>query len=40
MLRAAQTPVYHLGLTQQGHPRHPLYVSYDQSPIRWDIPAS
>ena len=25
----------HLGLTKDGHPRHPLYVPYSQSPIAW-----
>ena len=25
----------HLGLTGQGQPRHPLYVSYDQQPEVW-----
>lgn len=25
----------HLGLTQHGHPRHPLYVPYSQSLVRW-----
>ncbi|MBS0125152.1 DUF1643 domain-containing protein [Thetidibacter halocola] len=27
--------VRHLGLTRAGHPRHPLYVSYDTAPISW-----
>jgi len=25
----------HLGLTQQGHPKHPLYISYKTEPERW-----
>lgn len=25
----------HLGMTGQGQPRHPLYVSYDQKPLPW-----
>ena len=35
LLAKYETPVYHLGLTKAGHPRHPLYVSYAQKPIRW-----
>ncbi|MDA7425783.1 DUF1643 domain-containing protein [Thalassococcus lentus] len=27
--------VRHLGLTRDGHPRHPLYVSYDTQPQAW-----
>ena len=27
--------VCHLGLTQDGHPRHPLYVPYARSPQPW-----
>ncbi|MFP7672077.1 DUF1643 domain-containing protein [Marivita sp. S0852] len=27
--------LYHLGLTKQGHPRHPLYVSFDTPPNAW-----
>ncbi|CUH78099.1 DUF1643 domain-containing protein [Tropicibacter naphthalenivorans] len=27
--------VRHLGLTKAGHPRHPLYVSYDVTPLPW-----
>ncbi|MCT4607733.1 MAG: DUF1643 domain-containing protein [Pelagimonas sp.] len=27
--------VRHLGLTKAGHPRHPLYVSYDVQPAPW-----
>jgi hypothetical protein len=28
-------PVYHLGLTRDGLPRHPLYVPYSVAPRRW-----
>lgn len=28
-------PLHCLGLTKHGHPRHPLYVSYDIQPIKW-----
>lgn len=35
LLRDTGRPVYHLGLTKDGHPRHPLYVAYAQPLIRW-----
>ena len=28
-----------LGLCRNGHPRHPLYVSYDRAPEPWDAEA-
>jgi len=28
--------LYHLGLTQDGHPKHPLYLRADTLPIRWE----
>ncbi|MGB0959143.1 MAG: DUF1643 domain-containing protein [Halocynthiibacter sp.] len=34
-LRAAKTPLYHLGLSKEGHPKHPLYISYKITPISW-----
>jgi hypothetical protein len=37
LLRQTGTPLLTLGLTKDGHPRHPLYVSYDQHPRRWSI---
>jgi hypothetical protein len=30
---------HHLGLCRNGHPRHPLYVSYDRAPEPWDAKA-
>lgn len=33
---AALGPTYHLGLTKDGHPRHPLYLPYDVLPEPWD----
>lgn len=30
--------LWHLGLTKDGHPRHPLYVSYKIDPVSWLIP--
>ncbi len=35
LLRAQPRPLHHLGLTKDGHPKHPLYISYDQKPISW-----
>lgn len=29
--------VRHLGLTKEGHPRHPLYVSYKVAPQPWPL---
>ncbi|SFR55734.1 hypothetical protein SAMN04488005_2864 [Yoonia tamlensis] len=28
-------PVFHLGLTKHGHPKHPLYIRYAQRPEPW-----
>ncbi|WP_372602865.1 DUF1643 domain-containing protein [Actibacterium sp.] len=38
LLRNTGLPLFHLGLTQAGHPKHPLYISYSQQPQEW--PAS
>lgn len=27
------TPVFHLGLSKAGHPKHPLYLPYTQQPV-------
>jgi len=35
LLRDAGHDLYHLGLSKAGHPKHPLYISYSQSPERW-----
>lgn len=37
-LLAAASPrsIYHLGMTKEGHPRHPLYVSYSQPLVPWN----
>lgn len=35
LLRETGLPVYHLGLTKDGHPKHPLYIAYSQQPERW-----
>ncbi len=35
LLRGLGRPLYHLGLTQGGDPRHPLYIAYAQQPELW-----
>ena len=36
VLRNANTPVLVLGLTKEGHPRHPLYMPYSAQPVKWN----
>ncbi|SMO92644.1 DUF1643 domain-containing protein [Ruegeria faecimaris] len=35
LLRGTGQPMYHLGLTKDGHPKHPLYIAYTQNPEPW-----
>ncbi len=35
LLRAQDHPLWHLGLSQAGHPKHPLYIAYAQQPEPW-----
>ena len=35
LLRATGEPLYHLGLSKGGHPKHPLYIAYSQRPEPW-----
>ncbi|NRB34190.1 MAG: DUF1643 domain-containing protein [Rhodobacteraceae bacterium] len=35
LLRSTGRPVHHLGLTKDGHPKHPLYLPYAQQPEPW-----
>ncbi len=35
LLRRSGAALFHLGLTRHGHPRHPLYVAYAESPRPW-----
>ncbi|MBW6505964.1 MAG: DUF1643 domain-containing protein [Rhodobacteraceae bacterium] len=35
MLRASGLPLWHLGLTLAGAPKHPLYIGYDRQPELW-----
>lgn len=36
LLRATGVPLWHLGLTMAGQPKHPLYIGYDRQPEPWD----
>jgi len=35
LLRDTGQPVFHLGLTKAGHPKHPLYIGYSEAPRPW-----
>ena len=35
-MRATDAPLYHLGLSKAGHPKHPLYIAYSQQPMLWE----
>lgn len=35
LLRATERELYHLGLSKAGHPKHPLYISYEKQPEVW-----
>ena len=39
LMRGTGKPLYSLGLTQKGHPRHPLYIGYAIQPSLWTDPA-
>ncbi len=39
-LSAAGCPLYHLGTSKHGHPRHPLYLPYETMPRLWDLSGS
>ncbi|MGL4320395.1 MAG: DUF1643 domain-containing protein [Paracoccaceae bacterium] len=36
LLCETQRPLFHLGLTLAGAPKHPLYIGYDVQPMLWD----
>ncbi|GAA3856772.1 DUF1643 domain-containing protein [Celeribacter arenosi] len=36
LLRGRGLPLYHLGLSKAGHPKHPLYIAYEQQPQIWE----
>ena len=35
LLWSTGRPVFHLGLSKDGHPKHPLYIGYAQQPLSW-----
>ena len=35
VLRATGRPLFHLGLSKAGHPKHPLYLPYTKQPEPW-----
>ncbi|MBR9863454.1 MAG: DUF1643 domain-containing protein [Rhodobacteraceae bacterium] len=35
ILRSQDKPLYHLGLSKAGHPKHPLYIAYTTQPEIW-----
>lgn len=35
LLRATGKPLFHLGLSKAGHPKHPLYIAYAHQPVPW-----
>ena len=35
LLRDTGKPLFHLGLSKAGHPKHPLYLPYTQQPEPW-----
>ncbi len=37
-LQQAGKPLWHLGLTQAGQPKHPLYIGYAVQPALWERP--
>ncbi|MEM6938856.1 MAG: DUF1643 domain-containing protein [Pseudomonadota bacterium] len=34
-LHQSGKPLFHLGLSKAGYPKHPLYLPYLQAPVRW-----
>ena len=36
LLRNLGKPLYHLGLSKAGHPKHPLYIAYTEQPRLWE----
>ena len=37
LLAGLNKPIFHLGLSKDGHPKHPLYIFYKQMPEPWEI---
>lgn len=40
LIASARRPMHHLGLSKQGHPKHPLYIAYETQPLPWDYDAN
>ncbi|MEM7488806.1 MAG: DUF1643 domain-containing protein [Pseudomonadota bacterium] len=38
LLRATGRPLTVLGLSKDGHPKHPLYIGYAVQPVPWEVP--
>lgn len=36
LMQATGEPLFHLGLSKDGHPKHPLYIAYAQQPMLWE----
>ncbi|WP_425051426.1 DUF1643 domain-containing protein [Psychromarinibacter sp. S121] len=37
LLRETGLPLFHLGLSKHGHPKHPLYIGYAVQPEAWSL---
>lgn len=37
LVHRGKKPLHHLGLTQMGQPKHPLYLRADTQPVRWPL---
>jgi hypothetical protein len=37
LLKNCGEPIFHLGISKVGQPKHPLYISYDILPKKWLI---
>ncbi len=36
LLQGTGRAIHHLGLTKAGHPKHPLYIAYQEQPRLWE----
>ena len=35
LIQKSTADIFHLGITKHGHPKHPLYIAYAQTPQPW-----